>query len=1069
MKKEYNIFISFKKTYNNKITSDTQIARKLYWALTHEGYTPFYSEEEIIAGGYSNFGNAIDDALSSASIFIYVCTNSAFLDTPYVKYEWSSFSNEIKSGHKKNGHILGLTEGVNYSDIPYGLRGYEIFNETDQIIDAVKILLPQQKEDIPSENILEYQINKYLGKEKNIFQRKEYNQFFEFVIKNNVQLAIITYEKNIDASAIIFHEVLRWHNNGIPVLYIEGDDYGIFTRMDLTAYERLFIVFDKVYKQEQFDFIQDLLENNFNISAVCAVPNEFNNLTAQLQHLFNGANYHLDVLNDSETIEYIHSLSKEIGLPLAGNLETILLMPTLKELKTPNLLKLILTSIKKYSGYTDKDYNITNIFEIIENSLIRDHGGIDIVIEKLFSNILRKRVNRVAVNEMREHEDLMQALSSAGLVKKTNNGYVVSNKEYLYYRLSLTIFNEKGFMAAGEDFFMIEDAKPYFCYISYHETGKPPTNIIDNMDEPQKEKFLSLMISENQAFTDLAGNKSFEKALNGLLIRFRQSGLYNLANIIIAACEANNIPSTNSFDYLSEKLLIHYFQTGQYLEVETNLWKSKYYQAYLHFCFDDLETSERIYQQALELMLKENIYDIALLFDYMELSLDAGKKNKVKEILELTKNNCDAQDNEYIIRYNLLMGNICQDELTFGMAEEHYRQALKKSLEVFNLKRIQIVYGELGQLLIYMGRYDEALFYLRKNLEIAQSLSDFNGMAISTKMIAHIALLSGEYEKAYRYYGYTEMNAEQVNNNWRLYKARLYLDILDYGRKDFYMQDIDAVDLIKSDCYAATTLPLVALLKLKMSDSDENVLKILEKCRQAAKATEDLKSIAFADIVQSIATQKEPQTIPEMAKYTQDFVKAIKEISADKEKTYYLPLPNYQFKQLCGERIELRIIDVKYVSDIFEYTSSAANTKFVIWQMHRDYKDTYAYIKYTYELENAGNLFTWVIYHSGDKKVIGTIDLTYSDVYKAVEIGYILNMNYWKKGYASEAVKLVLDFVKTDLNVDKVFGIALTENAASKKVMERCGFKFDRYIDSYHNKMNIADKSGSMYVYNIEK
>lgn len=1064
--KKHNVFISFKKTYKDEVTLDSKIAQSLYQRLLEEGYTPFFSDEEVVSSGYSAFAHAIDDALNSASILIYVCTNPAFLETPYVKYEWSSFANEIKSGHKLNAHILGFVQGVNFSDIPYGLRSFEIFQveEMHRLIDAVKKLLPLENKDINPEDLLAAQINRFLGRERNVFQRKEFNQFFEFIIKNRRPLGIITYEKNVDASAIIYHEVLRWHNNDYPILYVDGaDDYGIFSRIDVSAFEHLFIVFDKVYKQEQFNFIANLLEIS-NVTVICAVPKEFINLAAELQHSFSDINYHLDVLNESETLEYVHMIAKEIGLPLAGNLETLLIMPTLKELRTPFVLKLVLSSIKNYKGYADQDYNITDIFEIIENSLIRDYEGIDIVIETLFSLILRKRINRVMANEVKEHEDLMQVLATKSLVKKTHQGYVISNAEYLYYRLALTLFNEKGLMVTDQDFLMIEDAKPYYSYLAYLETRNLPTAIINGMNDAQKEKFLSLMISEEEMFVKLVGMSTFEKALNELLIRFRKSGLFKLANIIIEACETNNIPSTNQFDYLAEKLLIHYFQTGQYLNIDANLWKTKYHQAYVHFCTDELEKSEILYNEAFELMLKENIYNISLLFDYMELLLDAGKKDKVKDILEIATENCDAEDDEYIIRYNVLKGNIYQDELSFSMSEVHFRQALKKALEVFNLKRIQICYGELGRLLIYMGKYDEALLYLRKNLEIAQSLSDFNGMAISTKMIALIQILMGKYEKAYKYYGYAEMYAELVNNYWRLFKARLFLDILDYGRKEKYQRDIEELSVIKSENFQATALPLVAVLKAKMNEPLDDVLAVLAQAAQSARNTQDLKSELVAKIIKSALIGQKQEVPLDMEKYAQDLVRAVNDLLANKEKKFYVPLPNFQYRKLTGKRIELRSIDVKYMEDIFEYTSNVANTKFVMWQRHRDYKDTYAFIESVYDLEKAGQLLTWVIYHLEDEKVIGTVDLSYSEEFQAVEIGYIVNMNYWQKGYASEAVSLVLDFARNYLDINKIVGVAMTENLASKKVLLKHGFKFERIIEGYHNKPDIADKTGSLFV-----
>ena len=56
------------------------------------------------------------------------------------------------------------------------------------------------------------------------------------------------------------------------------------------------------------------------------------------------------------------------------------------------------------------------------------------------------------------------------------------------------------------------------------------------------------------------------------------------------------------------------------------------------------------------------------------------------------------------------------------------------------------------------------------------------------------------------------------------------------------------------------------------------------------------------------------------------------------------------------------------------------------------------------------------------------------------EIGYHIGYKYTKNGYASEAVKAFLPIIMKKLDIQKITGICLSENAASRKVMEKCGF-----------------------------
>ena len=56
------------------------------------------------------------------------------------------------------------------------------------------------------------------------------------------------------------------------------------------------------------------------------------------------------------------------------------------------------------------------------------------------------------------------------------------------------------------------------------------------------------------------------------------------------------------------------------------------------------------------------------------------------------------------------------------------------------------------------------------------------------------------------------------------------------------------------------------------------------------------------------------------------------------------------------------------------------------------------------------------------------------------EVGYHIGGSYTKKGYGTEAVKAFLPVIMPKLGITRIAGICLTENRASVKVMERCGF-----------------------------
>lgn len=56
------------------------------------------------------------------------------------------------------------------------------------------------------------------------------------------------------------------------------------------------------------------------------------------------------------------------------------------------------------------------------------------------------------------------------------------------------------------------------------------------------------------------------------------------------------------------------------------------------------------------------------------------------------------------------------------------------------------------------------------------------------------------------------------------------------------------------------------------------------------------------------------------------------------------------------------------------------------------------------------------------------------------EIGYHIAKPFTKQGYATEAVSAFLPWAAEQTGAEQIFGICLAENAASARVMEKCGF-----------------------------
>jgi len=64
------------------------------------------------------------------------------------------------------------------------------------------------------------------------------------------------------------------------------------------------------------------------------------------------------------------------------------------------------------------------------------------------------------------------------------------------------------------------------------------------------------------------------------------------------------------------------------------------------------------------------------------------------------------------------------------------------------------------------------------------------------------------------------------------------------------------------------------------------------------------------------------------------------------------------------------------------------------------------------------------------------------------EIGYWLGEQYWGKGYATDAVKKMVEFAFVELGLSRVYASVYDYNTASMRVLEKSGFEKDAVIKS---------------------
>ena len=165
---------------------------------------------------------------------------------------------------------------------------------------------------------------------------------------------------------------------------------------------------------------------------------------------------------------------------------------------------------------------------------------------------------------------------------------------------------------------------------------------------------------------------------------------------------------------------------------------------------------------------------------------------------------------------------------------------------------------------------------------------------------------------------------------------------------------------------------------------------------------------------------------------------------------------------LLTGRLILRHIRENDVKAIYENWASNPNvTRYVTWQTHKNIEETQQIVdRWLNEYKNPKTI-RYGITLKGEDKLIGAIDVV-NYVDNKPEIGYCLSEKYWNKGYMTEACNSLVNYL-FDIGYDTVIIRANENNIASNKVIQKCGFDFDRkesmQIDSEQLTINCYKKT----------
>jgi len=146
------------------------------------------------------------------------------------------------------------------------------------------------------------------------------------------------------------------------------------------------------------------------------------------------------------------------------------------------------------------------------------------------------------------------------------------------------------------------------------------------------------------------------------------------------------------------------------------------------------------------------------------------------------------------------------------------------------------------------------------------------------------------------------------------------------------------------------------------------------------------------------------------------------------------------------DRLLLRRFEFDDAYDMFKnWANDSEVTKYLTWEPHNNVEVTKKIIElWVNEYEHNNNIYDWAIEVKKTGEVIGGVSIVKLDKKNySCEIGYCMSRTYWGMGIMSESLKVVIDYLFSEVGFNRIVAKHDTNNVASGKVMLKGGMKYE--------------------------
>jgi ribosomal-protein-alanine N-acetyltransferase len=168
-------------------------------------------------------------------------------------------------------------------------------------------------------------------------------------------------------------------------------------------------------------------------------------------------------------------------------------------------------------------------------------------------------------------------------------------------------------------------------------------------------------------------------------------------------------------------------------------------------------------------------------------------------------------------------------------------------------------------------------------------------------------------------------------------------------------------------------------------------------------------------------------------------------------------------EHVSTERLDLRRSTMNDLEFFYSYATNPDVYRYMSWPAPTSKEGIQRVLEMMIRNWDEEKAFNYTLVLKEGTIPIGTIEPIVQQW--KVSIGYLVVPEYWGKGYATEALCCIRDMVFEHAAIRRLWTVCDTENAASVRVLQKCGMQCEGILRKWRPSPNISPEPRDVYCY----